>query len=409
MAKEKPSYDLYSNQSQLKWVVLTISLLIGAGSILYTNSLVKKIREREKTQIDLYAKTLEYLANESDSRNLIFILEEIIQANKTIPVILTDEQGQPEFYKNIKAADFITDEVEKNAYLEEKIRDMEAEREPIEVDLVDENNQDYGKKYIYYENSRLLTQLQYYPYIQLLVIALFGLATFAVFNYSRASEQNRVWVGLAKETAHQLGTPLSSMMAWIQYLKSKYPADENINELDKDVERLEMITSRFSNIGSLPQLAQMDLVDLTRRSVDYLQSRLSEKIRFTITSYPSDQIIALANKELFGWVLENICKNAVDAMEGVGSISIKIMRISDGRVAIDIKDTGKGIAKGKVAQVFDPGYTTKKRGWGLGLTLVKRIVENYHEGRIFVKDTDPGKGTTFRIILKSPDSDRLSK
>lgn len=366
---------------------------------MYTNQLVNKIREREGRQIDLYAKTLEYLANESDSRNLIFILEEIIQANTTIPVILTDDNGITEFYKNLPLADRLTEGEAKEIYLEQKIEEMKQDHAPIEVHLVDENNQEYGVKYIYYENSQLLVRLQYYPYIQLLVIALFGLATFAIFNYSRSSEQNRVWVGLAKETAHQLGTPLSSMMAWIEYLKDTYPQDEHIVELNKDVERLEMITSRFSSIGSAPQLSLNNVYDVTADAISYLQKRLSDKIIFNIDAHPNKELLAMLNRDLFGWVLENLCKNAVDAMEGQGHIDIKIMRINEGKLAIDIKDDGKGIPKSKVSTVFKPGYTTKKRGWGLGLALVKRIIENYHEGKIMVKETDLGKGTTFRIIL----------
>lgn len=391
--------DIYSNQSLLKWLVLLTSLIIGAGSILYTNGLVEKIRDRERRQIDLYAKTLEYLANESDSRNLIFILEEIVQANTTIPVILTDSEGNTEFYKNLSVADRLTEGEAKRIYLDQKIEEMREDHEPIQVRLVDENDQVYGTKFIYYENSKLLIQLQYYPYIQLLIIALFGLVTFAIFNYSRSSEQNRVWVGLAKETAHQLGTPLSSLMAWVEYFKSTYRDDENIEELNKDVERLEMITARFSSIGSSPQLKEENVYEVIRESVSYLQKRLSDKINFTIEAHPNKEIITQLNKDLFGWVMENLCKNAVDAMEGKGSIKIKILRINQGKIAIDVQDDGKGIPKAKINRVFKPGYSTKKRGWGLGLTLVQRIIENYHEGKISIKNTEVGKGTTFRITL----------
>ncbi len=396
--KEAASIDLYSNRSFLKWFVLTVSFVIGAGSILYTNRLVIDIREREKRQVDLYARTLEYLANDNNqSADLSFILDEIVQANTTIPVILTDDRGKPEYYRNLPKAEQLS-EHRREDYLLEQVEEMKGEHEPIQVRLVDAQNQVYGRKFIYYKNSALLAQLQFYPYVQLLVIILFGLVTYAIFNYSKSSEQNRVWVGLAKETAHQLGTPLSSLMAWVDYLKSQYPQDANIEEFDKDVERLEMITARFSSIGSVPKLTKVQLGDLVDRSISYLRSRLSEKINFNVKSEPYD-IEGMVNQDLFSWVMENLIKNSVDAMEGKGDIDIHIFKLDHENVAIDLRDTGKGIAKNRVKHVFRPGFTTKQRGWGLGLTLVKRIIENYHGGRIFVKKTDVKKGTTFRIIL----------
>ncbi len=400
--REEPTISLYSNRSSFKWVVLGVALIISAGSIVYTNELVKQIRDRERKQIDLYASTLEYLANENDAPNLIFVMEEIIQANNTIPVILTDEFGKPEHYRNIPAADKIDNDRIRKRFLLNEIKDMMTEREPIMVTLTDDNNQIYGYKNIYYRNSFLLTQLKYYPYVQLSIIAIFGLIIFAVFNYSRTAEQNRVWVGLAKETAHQLGTPLSSLIAWVEYFKETFPDQKDVFiELQKDVDRLEMITERFSNIGSVPQLRQERVFDLVSEVVKYLEKRISTKVSMTVQAFPNEEITCSINRPLFAWVVENIVKNAVDAMVGKGAITIKIMKVSDGRVAVDISDTGKGIAKNRLTQVFKPGYTTKKRGWGLGLALTKRIVENYHGGRIFVKDSELNKGTTFRILLKS--------
>jgi len=400
--REEPTISLYSNRSSFKWVVLGVALIISAGSIVYTNELVKQIRDRERKQIDLYASTLEYLANENDAPNLIFVMEEIIQANNTIPVILTDEFGKPEHYRNIPAADKIDNDRVRKRFLLNEIKDMMTEREPIMVTLTDDNNQIYGYKNIYYRNSFLLTQLKYYPYVQLSIIAIFGLIIFAVFNYSRTAEQNRVWVGLAKETAHQLGTPLSSLIAWVEYFKETFPDQKDVFiELQKDVDRLEMITERFSNIGSVPQLRQERVFDLVSEVVKYLEKRISTKVSMTVQAFPNEEITCSINRPLFAWVVENIVKNAVDAMVGKGAITIKIMKVSDGRVAVDISDTGKGIAKNRLTQVFKPGYTTKKRGWGLGLALTKRIVENYHGGRIFVKDSELNKGTTFRILLKS--------
>jgi len=401
--KEEPTIRLYSNRSSLKWVVLVVSLIISAGSVIYTNQLVREIRDREKKQIDLYASTLEYLANEDDDApNLIFVLEEIIQANNTIPVILTNEFGTPESYRNIPEADAIPDEKHRKRFLLNEIQSMQEEREPIMVTLTDINNQIYGYKNIYYRNSYLLTQLKYYPYVQLSVIAIFGLIIFAVFNYSRTAEQNRVWVGLAKETAHQLGTPLSSLIAWVEYFKETFPEQKDIFlELQKDVDRLEMITERFSNIGSVPQLKEENVFELVSEVVKYLELRISKKVSMTVEAFPNNDLASAMNKPLFAWVIENLIKNAVDAMAGKGSIRIKIMRINDGQVAVDISDTGKGIAKNRLKQVFKPGFTTKKRGWGLGLALTKRIIENYHGGRIFVKQSELNVGTTFRILLKS--------
>ncbi|MFY0601136.1 MAG: ATP-binding protein [Cyclobacteriaceae bacterium] len=399
--KESNGISIYTSRTGFKWVVLAISIVISAGSVIYTNTLVKKIRKREKKQIDLYANTLEYLANENDAVNFVLILEKIIQANTTIPVILTDQNGNPEFFKNLPKVDKIKAQKKKRAYLLEEVERMKSAREPIIVTLNDNENRVLGYKYIYYRNSNLLTQLKYYPYIQLSIIAIFGLITFAVFNYSRTAEQNRVWVGLAKETAHQLGTPLSSLMAWVEYFKMSYPKDVEIfDELNKDVDRLSMITERFSSIGSTPQLKAENVYDRIIEVSSYLERRISTKVKLSIEIFPSKDITAQINGSLFAWVIENLIKNAVDAMEGKGYIKIKILRANEGKVAIDVSDTGKGISKSNVSQIFKPGFTTKKRGWGLGLALTKRIVENYHGGRIFIKSTEINKGTTFRILLK---------
>jgi len=392
--------NIYSSQNYLKWLALITSLIIGVGSIMYTNRLVAEIRTSEKHQIDLYARTLEYLANENDSRNLLFIMDEIVEANTTIPVILTDENEHPEYFLNLPKAEEMEEE-ERGTYLRETIANMKLVHAPLVVNLLDDQNNAYGKKFIFYENSSLLIRLKYYPYVQLLVIALFVLVTFVIFNYSRSSEQNRVWVGLAKETAHQLGTPLSSLIAWTEYLKAKYPDDGNIGELDKDIARLEMITARFSSIGSLPKLVPENIYREVREGVSYLQSRLSSKIEIELKS-ENQQMAVLLNKELFSWILENLFKNAADAMNGVGKITVHIFSQDDKKCIMDISDTGKGISAKNVTKIFKPGYTSKQRGWGLGLTLVKRIVENYHGGKIFVKFSESGKGTTFRLIFQRP-------
>jgi len=287
--------------------------------------------------------------------------------------------------------------------LAQELKEMKATYPPIDIVLKDPNTGEvFGRQYVYYKNSFLLTQLVAYPYIQLSVIAIFGFISYLAFNYSKAAEQNRVWVGLAKETAHQLGTPLSSLMAWIEVLRDD-PEIKNkgiVDELDKDIRKLTMVTERFSSIGSAPTLKDENIYNLISNVVSYLEPRVSSKINIELYTL-SESIVARAHAPLLEWVIENLCKNAVDAIGSSGTIAIKILRGSDGKVFIDISDTGKGIPKANIGNVFKAGFTTKKRGWGLGLTLAKRIVELYHGGRIFVKASDESQGTTFRIELIS--------
>jgi len=395
--KEATGITLAPLRPHLKWIVVGIAILISLGSIWYTNSLVDQIREREQRQIEIYARSLEFLATASD--NFIMIFDEIVTANRTIPVILTDIKGDPEFHRNLPKADRLEGDKQMK-YLTAEMSRMQEERAPIEVTLMDNAGNEYGTKYIYYKNSYLLSQLKYYPYVQLSVIAVFSMITFLILNYLRKVEQDHVWVGLAKETAHQLGTPLSSLMAWSEYFKGLYPDQmEALLEFDKDVDRLKIITDRFSSIGSEPQLAILNIVDTIDEIVMYLQKRLSTKIQMTVSAFPSREIEAQIHQSLFAWVIENLCKNAADAMEGKGAIHISVLRANEGKIAVDVQDSGKGITKGGITNIFRPGYTTKKRGWGLGLTLAKRIIEQYHQGKIFVKHSEINKGTTFRIYL----------
>ncbi len=339
------------------------------------------------------------MAQSDQGQDYLFLLEDVIKSNKTIPVILTDGANDPKTFVNIEKAAKIDDPKKRNNYLRGRLREMRQDHFPIKVTLRDGKGNLYGVQYIYYQNSRQLTQLKYYPFVQLTIIVIFVGITFAIFNYSQSAEQNQVWVGLAKETAHQLGTPLSSLLAWMEYLKASYPDDTNMEEMDKDIARLEMITARFSSIGSVPNLERENVFEIVENALAYLQKRLSSKINISLTVFPSKEVTAQINQDLFQWVMENLCKNAVDAMDGRGDITVSIMRVNEGMVAIDVKDTGKGIAKNRISKIFHPGFTTKKRGWGLGLTLVKRIIENYHEGKIFVKKTEQNRGTTFRILL----------
>ena len=399
-AETLSSIDLFSGKSKVKWIVLALSLVISSSSIWYTDILVEQLKDREKEQIELFAKTLEYTINEDLGSNIHFITEEVLFQNKSIPTILTDENGNILQYRNIEIDSIKNSLRQVNSKLNSILEEMANTYNPISVGVRDPRGKEEIYGYIYYDNSFLLTQLTYYPYIQLSVIAIFGFIAYLAFNYSKAAEQNRVWVGLAKETAHQLGTPISSLMAWMEFIRED-PEIKNKNiadELDKDIQRLTLITERFSSIGSTPVLKKENVYSLLSNSINYLRPRISSKVTIEISTL-SDHIDAMVNPPLFDWVIENLCKNSVDAMSGSGLITIQILRGSEKKVIIDISDNGKGIPKSKINDVFNPGFTTKKRGWGLGLALAKRIVENYHNGKIYVKNSDEERGTTFRITL----------
>ncbi len=392
---------MIKNRSKLNYAILALAVLIGVGSIYYSNFIANQLKARERDQIELFAKTLETIANDNSeyNENVMLLFEEIVVANETIPVIVTYKDGEPKVHKNVKIPQGLTIE-EINNFLKVEIEDMRSQYDPIVIANKNNAGEVFNYEYIFYKDSFLLTQLQYYPYVQLSVIAVFFILSYLAFSYSRAAEQNRVWVGLAKETAHQLGTPLSSLMAWVEYMKSD-PELENrdiTKELDKDIKKLELITNRFSSIGSVPVLQRENITEVIRSSINYLQTRISTKVKINLHQ-DGEEVIAEINKPLFDWVVENICKNAVDAMSGVGVIDIYVQQSGEGNVIIDISDTGKGIPKNLLAQIFQPGFTTKKRGWGLGLTLVKRIIENYHQGKIFIKSSEVNTGTTFRILL----------
>ena len=395
-----PSGDFYQHNPRLKWIVLAVSFLISVSSIYYTNVLVDQLKERERQQVQLFARAIEYTLNESLNSNILFVSEEIINKNNSVPTILVDEHDNVMEYKNIYIDSSRTDKAIEEQ-LSKELESMADTYDPIIITLKDPNtNEVFGTQKVYYRNSFLLTQLVAYPYVQLTVIAIFGFISYLAFNYSKAAEQNRVWVGLAKETAHQLGTPLSSLMAWIEviredpYMRKKGVADE----IEKDIQKLKIVTERFSSIGSIPALKKENIVTLINNVVTYLRPRISSRIRIEVFTL-SDNIPAMVHAPLFEWVVENLCKNAVDAMGSSGTIAIKILRGNEGKVFIDISDTGKGIPRSKLAMVFKAGFTTKKRGWGLGLTLAKRIIETYHNGKIFVKSSEENLGTTFRISL----------
>ncbi len=393
-----PTIPIYDQKSRIKLLIVAVALLIGAATIIYTNILVGQLSEREQQQIDLYAKTQRYIINTEEESNLSFLYDEIIDANKTIPVIITDGDDNIIDARNVNVPKGVS-EAKSIRFLRGEIAQMKAQHPPIVIEI------GAGlRNYLYYKESALLTQLRYYPLVQLAIIGCLGVIAYFAFSYSRRAEQNRVWVGLAKETAHQLGTPLSSLVGWQEYLREseRFRGEPIVEELGKDIRRLEIITERFSNIGSVPVLKDENILRVTENAISYLQSRVSKKVSFEVkTDLPTDTP-AQVNVPLFDWVIENICKNAVDAMDGRGSIVLHLRRPVRGnksQIALDITDTGKGISKSKMQSVFLPGYTTKKRGWGLGLALAKRIIENYHKGRLFVKWSEPGRGTTFRVIL----------
>ncbi|MBB6002784.1 PAS domain-containing sensor histidine kinase [Arcicella rosea] len=389
------SVDIYSRNTWWKVAFLGFCLIVGIFSLYFTDKIVSKLEEREKQQIELYAESLKYTMTSDPNQDVNFFFEKIKKSNEnnTIPIIHKDGTGYLTA-KNIEMPEGLSSEG-KQTFLQKELQEIiRDDNPPIELDMT------LHKEYIYFGNSRLLDLLRYYPLFQLAVVLVFGLAAYLFFDASRRSEQNQVWVGLAKETAHQLGTPLSSLTAWVEYFKSDPQYDpEIVKELEKDVIRLDIITTRFSNIGSIPVLKPENIIETIETFMSYLQKRISTKVVFSLDNQLNQRNTVNVNRYLFEWVIENICKNAVDAMGGVGSLKITLSETKNNKIAIDIKDSGKGISKQNLSKVFDPGFSTKKRGWGLGLTLAKRIIENYHDGKLFVKQSELNKGTTFRILL----------
>ena len=383
--------SIYSKKQRWKLMLFMAAVIIGSASLLYTNYLVDKLDQEERKKIELWAEATYQLANSGMGPVNNALATRIIQENSTIPIILTNEVGEIIGSRNVHEA------LDLDAkHLQMHLERMKNAHNPIQIE-VKMNNEVILTQYLYYEDSYLLKQLRYYPALQLLVIFLFILVSYIAFSRSRRSEQNQVWAGMAKETAHQIGTPLSSIMAWIEILRRKPDLDNITTELDKDVKRLETITERFSKIGSKPKLQMVNISDVLMNTVSYLQHRLSDKVTITLNKEISELYIPL-NAVLFEWVIENICKNAVDAMKGEGQISINLFETDD-YIKIHISDTGKGISKNAFKSIFKPGFTSKKRGWGLGLSLTKRIIEDYHSGRIYVKSSEINKGSTFCISM----------
>ena len=366
---------------------MIVAIVIGLSSLLYTNKLVSNLSVEERKKVQLWAEATKQLANAQGTADLSFVLKVIID-NKTVPVILADSNDKVLSFVNLDSA-----KAENPEYLIQELEAMKMEHDPIKVTIGDNYYQN-----IYYKDSTLLTQLKYFPWVQLGVISLFILVSYFAFSSSRKAEQNQVWMGLAKETAHQLGTPLSSIMAWLEVLKTKSVDEQTLEEFAKDVQRLEIITERFSKIGSIPVLQRASLNVILEEAVNYIRSRVSKRVEFCFIYSNLGEVQVPLNKSLFEWVIENLCKNAVDAMNGSGKITVAVTDQTQ-FVYIDITDTGKGLSKSMYKAIFRPGFTTKKRGWGLGLSLCKRIIENYHGGKVFVKSSELGRGTTFRMVL----------
>ena len=361
---------------QVKIALVVAAVIISVVSLLISNFLVKDLQKEERVRMEIWAQALRSLNTADEDTDLTLVLS-VLEGNNTIPVIVLNKQGEIYDFRNI----------EDSSSVSTYVKTMKSKGDTIVVD----------DQLVCYDDSLMLKRLSAWPYVQLgIVFILVVVALFALLA-SKKAEQNKVWVGLSKETAHQLGTPISSLMAWVELLKENYPGDELIPEMDKDVKRLELVAERFSKIGSLPELVDGSLNEVLKRVTDYMDRRTSKKVDISF-NLPVDEVIVKMNKALIEWVVENLCKNAVDAMEGDGKIELLLYEEED-RAIVEVKDNGKGIKKKDQKNVFTPGFTTKKRGWGLGLSLAKRIVEEYHKGKIFVKYSEPGVGTTFRIEL----------
>ena len=376
----------------LNWrtTLALIAILIVSGTIFYSQYLARKIKGEERLRVEQWFKAGKFIISAPDSVDIGFA-SLIVTENKTIPIIETNEKDSITSHVNLDSARAADPQ-----YLETKLRQLKSQHNPFE--WVDPADSSIRNRY-YYGNSKLLDEVRYYPIIQLLIVALFIVITILSLRSRHRSLQNQVWAGMAKETAHQLGTPVSSLEGWVEMLKDS-PLDKKIvQELEKDVDRLRLVSDRFGKIGSSPQLESTDLLKQVNSMVDYMRKRATGKIIFTVNHQNREAIFARISPPLFDWVIENLLKNALDAMEGKGSITVNINE-DDKAVYLEVTDTGKGISKKNIGQVFKPGFTTKKRGWGLGLSLSKRIIAQYHKGEIYVKHSEIGKGTTFRIVLK---------
>ncbi len=378
---------------QVKIFLVVAAVIIAVASLLVSNSLVKELAREERNKMEIWAEAMRSLSMADETTDLNLVLK-VIDKNNTIPVVVRGDSGRVHIFRNLNLKGENFEDSLRNA---EKLSSrMISEGKVIKIAIEDSISKEFID--VCYDDSIMLKRLAAYPYIQLGVVMLFVVVAIFALLTSKRAEQNKVWVGLSKETAHQLGTPISSLMAWTEILKETYPTDELIPEMDKDVKRLELIAERFSKIGSLPEPVPSSLTEVMHHVIEYMDRRTSSKVEIECI-FPENDIIVKINASLFEWVIENLCKNAVDAMEGKGKITI-FMEETPQKAIIEVTDTGKGIKKKDIDNVFRPGFTTKERGWGLGLSLAKRIVEEYHKGKIYVKSSEVNRGTTFRIELK---------
>lgn len=377
---------------QVKIILVVAAVLIAVASLFVSHYLVRDLSVQERQKMEVWAEAMRTLNNADENTDLNLVLK-VIDENNTIPVIVLNSSGEAVIFRNVDlSGDDYDDSLRHAATLGRKW--LEAGQN-IKIYLGDEGNSEYNN--VCYDESVMIKRLSSWPFVQLGIVMVFVVVAIFALLTSKRAEQNKVWVGLSKETAHQLGTPISSLMAWTEILRETYPDDSLLPEMDKDVKRLQLIADRFSKIGSLPELVPTSLTLVMTHVVEYMNRRTSAKVNM-ISDFPEEDVIVDVNASLFEWVIENLCKNAVDAMEGEGTITLHVEKADD-KAIIEVADTGKGIKKKDLRNVFTPGFTTKKRGWGLGLSLAKRIVEEYHKGRIFVKNSELGKGTTFRIEL----------
>ncbi len=377
--------NIYKKKQLWKALLLIGAFIIAFSSLIYTNTLVKRLVKEESKKVELVAEATKKLISETGD---ITFYHDIILGNSTVPVILVDNKENVITWRNLDSNRVVNDP----DYLADRLNHMKANGKPIEI-LVFEDQ----KQFVYFEHSILIDMLAFYPYMQLSVIGLFVLISYFAFSSSRNAEQNQVWVGMSKETAHQLGTPLSSLLGWVEYLKTTKVDALIVDEISKDVSRLETITDRFSKIGSEPKFEYVSVKDVIDKVIGYLRLRISDKVKISVSGDTIHKLKLCV--PLFEWVIENITKNAVDAMEGKGIMKIDLSKEGN-KLIIDLSDTGKGISKKDFKKVFKPGFTSKKRGWGLGLSLVRRIIEDQHRGKIYVKSSETGRGTTFRIELE---------
>lgn len=368
---------------QVKIILVVAAIIIAVASLVVSNYLVRDLSREERQNMEVWAEAMRALSTADENTDL-YLAFKVLEGNNTIPIVVKDRSGNVIDKRNI------TDSLD--------IHHIAANSDFIRIFLEEDTaSSDYID--VCYEDSIMLKRLATYPYVQLGVVLIFVIIAIFALLTSKKAEQNKVWVGLSKETAHQLGTPISSLMAWTEVLKENYPDDDLLPEMEKDVKRLQLIAERFSKIGSVPEPKQTSLNEVLNHVIEYMDRRTSSKVQI-IREFPATDAIVRINASLFEWVIENLCKNAVDAMEGAGTIRLHYETIAD-KVILDVSDNGKGIRKKNLQTVFKPGFTTKSRGWGLGLSLAKRIVEEYHGGKIYVKSSEVGKGTTFRIELKA--------